>query len=338
MQATSWPATLPAAGGAWNKSLVDSGNVLYGVSCPTASLCAAVDGAGNGFTSVNPSGPATDWTGKVFAGNAAYAVSCVLGSGCLAVDASGYAYWGLPVPSNTAPPTISGLPTLGAPLTEGRGGWTEGATTFAVQWERCAASGASCSDIAGATGQTYLPTNGDLGATIRVLEVAANANGLGDPVESLPTGSVRPAPVIAPVVPPASVPGSGAGSVGRATVRGSTASLLATCQGTAGATCKVTATLAITETLRGAKVIAVTRAKKRQRTTRRVVTVGTTTVTLTAGRSQVVGISLNATGRRLLASRHTLPVRLTASQVTATSTSVVSTQVLTFKKSTKKRR
>src|SRR5204862_3926771 len=68
---------------------------LTGVSCPSSSLCVAVDDAGNAVTSRNPSsGLAAAWivTAIDTANNEGIrlnAVSCPTGSFCAAVDASG---------------------------------------------------------------------------------------------------------------------------------------------------------------------------------------------------------------------------------------------------------
>ena len=78
-------------------------------------------------------------------------------------------------PANTALPTISGLTQVGATLTASNGTWTGSPTpTFTYQWEQCNSSGASCSDIGGATNSTYVLVSGDAGHTIRVKVTATN--------------------------------------------------------------------------------------------------------------------------------------------------------------------
>jgi hypothetical protein len=56
--------------------------------------------------------------------------------------------------------------------------------------------------------------------------------------------------------------------------------------------------------------------------------VGSTTVTLNAGQSGIVRVSLNGTGKHLLATRHGLSARLVVSQAPNTT---VSTQTVRFK-------
>jgi hypothetical protein len=63
------------------------------------------------------------------------------------------------ISGNSAPrmltkPTISGKTDVGETLTADPGTWAEG-PTFSYQWQQCDKNGASCTDIAGATGQTY---------------------------------------------------------------------------------------------------------------------------------------------------------------------------------------
>src|SRR5215208_4340480 len=69
-------------------------------------------------------------------------------------------------PSNTSPPAISGTAREGEVLAAAPGGWsgTE-PIAYAYQWQRCDATGGSCADVAGATGQTYALGGADVDAT-----------------------------------------------------------------------------------------------------------------------------------------------------------------------------
>src|SRR5207245_2327590 len=70
-----------------------------------------------------------------------------------------------PVPTNTAPPTISGTAQQGQTLTEAHGTWTNSPTGFAYQWQQCDSLGNSCLPISGATRQTYVPVADQIGDT-----------------------------------------------------------------------------------------------------------------------------------------------------------------------------
>ena len=83
-------------------------------------------------------------------------------------------------PANTVAPVITGSAAVGWTLNASTGTWS-GTTpiTYAYQWRRCATNGASCSDISGATSQSYQLANGDAGHTLRVVVTATNAGGSG---------------------------------------------------------------------------------------------------------------------------------------------------------------
>jgi hypothetical protein len=124
-------------------------------------------------------------------------------------------------------------------------------------------------------------------------------------------------------------PGNGHTSVGHARVSGTSAFVRVSCSGATGATCKLSFRMTVTETFRGRKLIAVTARKTIRKV---VVTVGSApTITLTAGQSRVVKIPLNGTGKRLLASHHTLKVTLDVTQVLGGGRSKTISQSVTFK-------
>jgi Carboxypeptidase regulatory-like domain len=122
---------------------------------------------------------------------------------------------------------------------------------------------------------------------------------------------------------------AGAPSVGHVSVRGTAANVPLRCNGTSGATCKLTITLAVTETVRDGSLVTVSAASALQR--HKVVTVGEATVILQAGKSKTVEVALNSTGRQLLAKRHTLKVKLTVAVPGAAKASAVAGYTLTFK-------
>ncbi len=94
-------------------------------------------------------------------------------------------------PTNTGPPSISGAAVEGQTLGTSNGIWAGGPTSFVYQWEDCNASGASCTAIAGATGNTRRLVSSDVGHTLRVVVKAINAAGTGQATSGA-TGVVTP--------------------------------------------------------------------------------------------------------------------------------------------------
>jgi hypothetical protein len=95
-------------------------------------------------------------------------------------------------PLNTAPPTVTGSAQQAQTLVATTGSWSGDAPiSYMFRWQRCSSSGGSCSDISGATGQSYVVTSSDVGASLRVVVTASNAVGSATAASS-PTGSVVP--------------------------------------------------------------------------------------------------------------------------------------------------
>jgi hypothetical protein len=96
-------------------------------------------------------------------------VLAVLTAGVLATSAFAAA------PGNTAPPTVTGTPQIGETLSTSNGAWTGSPTSYAYHWQRC--TGSTCTNIAGATGKSYLIVSADSGHTLRSVVTATNADG-----------------------------------------------------------------------------------------------------------------------------------------------------------------
>jgi hypothetical protein len=94
-------------------------------------------------------------------------------------------------PVNTAPPTISGTPTVGQTLTASNGTWSNSPTSFAYQWLRCNGGGNNCASVANGTQQTYTLVGADAGNTMRVRVTATNADGSAS-AQSDKTATVAP--------------------------------------------------------------------------------------------------------------------------------------------------
>jgi subtilase family serine protease len=95
-------------------------------------------------------------------------------------------------PVNTSPPTIAGTTTQGQTLTANPGSWAGSPSpTYTYQWQQC--SSGTCTDIAGATAQTYTLTSGDVGKTIDVVVTGTNSSG-SSAATSAQSAAIAPAP------------------------------------------------------------------------------------------------------------------------------------------------
>lgn len=93
-------------------------------------------------------------------------------------------------PVSSVPPAIAGTAQQGQTLSADTGTWTNAPTTYGYQWQHCDASGANCTDIAGATTATYAVTAADVGTTLRVNVTATNSVGASQPASSAVTAVV----------------------------------------------------------------------------------------------------------------------------------------------------
>jgi uncharacterized protein YukE len=106
-------------------------------------------------------------------------------------------------PTAVAPPTLTGTPHLGQTLTAVPGTWTgTPPLAFTLQWLRCDATGAACTDVAGQTGTTYVLGTDDLGHTVRVRETASNAAGPVSATSAAAGSVIDPGTAPSPVSPP----------------------------------------------------------------------------------------------------------------------------------------
>jgi hypothetical protein len=92
-------------------------------------------------------------------------------------------------PSNVSAPQIAGLAQAGRTLTAGVGVWSGSAPIeYAFLWQRCDATGRSCTRIYAATAPRYTVVDHDRGYRLRVLVTASN--GLGATVAASPLTAV----------------------------------------------------------------------------------------------------------------------------------------------------
>ena len=91
-------------------------------------------------------------------------------------------------PKNLIAPLIVGLTVTGQTVTTNEGTWTgTQLITYKFQWELCDASGASCSEIAGATKTSFTIPDGDAGHTLKVLVLAQNVAGSAEAISAAST-------------------------------------------------------------------------------------------------------------------------------------------------------
>ena len=93
--------TTPASGGWSGPTTIDTGQQLTAVSCPSTTLCFAVDNHGSLFTSTTPASSAVWTPGTIDGMTALHAISCPSLTLCVAVDDNGRAV------SSTTPETAS---------------------------------------------------------------------------------------------------------------------------------------------------------------------------------------------------------------------------------------
>ncbi len=321
---------------------------LRGVSCVAEGLCVTVDGAGRAFTAEVPaptvsSGPASEvghttatLTGSVDPHDAALSacrfeygptvyygasVPCAStpgGGGPQPVAAflpglsastsyhfrlvasspigTGYgadASFTTPAPGVVQPhPSITGPPAPGQTLTCHSGvSTTVTGVTLAYAWLR------DTRTIAGATGTTYAVGAGDVSHVLQCRVTTTTAEGSASATSAFVT-----------------VPAGGLGTiaetaVGEPRVGRYAVAVPLRCSAQAAGSCTLQLRLTVKELIKGGRVVAIS--ARGVRTVN--VTVGARNVRLKPGQRYTATLTLNSTGRRLLAHAHRLAARLTVS-------------------------
>lgn len=178
--------TLSAAPGTWTGDPTFS---YQWVRCPTSggaadgSDCAVIGGASTTAYIVSPSDVGSRLRVRVTGANGDGSATAASN----ATDTVG----GQAGPPNTAAPTIIGSTVVGQTVTANPGTWTGSGITYAFEWARCDAAGATCSAIGGAIKSTYTLATADAGKTIRVQVTATNSSG-SNTVMSAQTAVVTP--------------------------------------------------------------------------------------------------------------------------------------------------
>jgi len=76
---------------------------------------------------------------------------------------------------NVMRPIITGAAAQGQTLGVVPGTWNGAPSAYTYQWQKCDASGASCTAIPGAIAETYVVGTADVGARITVAVTGANS-------------------------------------------------------------------------------------------------------------------------------------------------------------------
>src|SRR5207253_2141738 len=77
--------------------------------------------------------------------------------------------------STTTAVAVNGTPRVGVATTLTAATHRSSELSSSYQWRLCDNTGASCSNIGGATSSTYTPLAGDVGGTLRVVETVSKA-------------------------------------------------------------------------------------------------------------------------------------------------------------------
>jgi photosystem II stability/assembly factor-like uncharacterized protein len=196
-------------------------------------------------------------------------------------------------------PSITGTPAAGQKLTCHPGTPSGAAAQLGYAWLR------DLIPIPGANASTYAVTDQDTGHHLQCQVTATDGGGSASAKSAFVTIPVQGVPASA-----------GETVVGKAAFRSGTVSVPITCSRQASAGCRITLRLTVVETLSGSRVVAIAARSKRSAHDRAAalrhltVTLASARVHLARGAHRTVAAALNATGRRLLASRRHLTAYL----------------------------
>jgi subtilisin family serine protease len=105
-------------------------------------------------------------------------------------------------PAASVAPEISGTVRMERSMIASTGAWSGGPDAFRYQWLRCSSAGASCAEIAGATGASYTAAPADVGKTlrVRVTATAGPRSGVATSAQTAVVGADPPAASVLPAV------------------------------------------------------------------------------------------------------------------------------------------
>jgi prepilin-type N-terminal cleavage/methylation domain-containing protein len=174
-------STLTTNNGTWSRS--PNGYAYQWLRCDNAGTnCVAIAGANATTYAAVTADVGATLRSEVTATNAG-------GSNSQRSNATAPVSVGAPV--STAAPAISGTLRKGQTISATTGTWSNSPASYTYQWRRCNSAGAACSDIPGATASSYLLTDSDIAATMRVVVTATNPGG-STPATSNPTTPIDP--------------------------------------------------------------------------------------------------------------------------------------------------
>jgi hypothetical protein len=164
--------------------------------CLTVTLTTSCTGANEIFSvayagAFNPADPLENYAadiGSVVSASGSYSFASPVGPFSIVVhevhSGGGCSPYSLSVTSDgpwadNRPAIVGNAPAIGAVITGNDATWktNPAAPTVQRRWRRCDAVGATCTDIPGATGTTYTPTDADLGHTLRFRNIATDGDG-----------------------------------------------------------------------------------------------------------------------------------------------------------------
>jgi hypothetical protein len=105
-------------------------------------------------------------------------------------------------PESRSLPALSGNATVGESLHSDIGLWSTTVSNPEYQWERCNATGGSCTDVEGATSSSYTLSAADVGATMRVHVTVLGAGETASATSSESSVVQPPSTLLRPLVPP----------------------------------------------------------------------------------------------------------------------------------------
>jgi streptogramin lyase len=203
--------------------------------------------------------------------------------------------------ASTSPPAISGTAQAGGTLACQAGGWSSwagqspSATEFGFDGFAWLLDG---SPIAGATAATFAVPGADAGHQLACRQTVTY------PL----VGTTVPATSAAVVVSPAL-----GGSLQHTASAGDAVSLTIACQGAPDQSCDGTATLTSRVTTQGSRIVAVTAKARPKRRVTRTERVARRAYSIRAGKTEILVVTLNATGRALLNRSYRLATKLAMS-------------------------